>query len=75
MSDSPGIHIYTAKGFLNIMQEKIIICTITVKMSTKDRHHQLGIHVVSLIKLLMTANIFETGFPGIFQECRNIPGQ
>jgi hypothetical protein len=44
-------------------------------MSTKDRHHQPGTHVVSLVKLFMTANIFETGFPGIFQECRSIPGQ
>jgi hypothetical protein len=31
MSDSPGIHVYNAKGFLNKMQEKIIFWTITVK--------------------------------------------
>jgi hypothetical protein len=35
----------------------------------------VGNLVVSLFKLFTTANIFETGFPGIFQACRSIPGQ
>jgi hypothetical protein len=45
---------------------KIYFSPTLLKMSTRDPHHQLGIPVVSLIKLLMTANIFETGFLGIF---------
>jgi hypothetical protein len=47
---------------------KIYFALTLLKTSTRDPHHQL-------IKLLMTENIFETGFPGIFQDCRSIPGQ
>jgi hypothetical protein len=69
------MHGYNAIWFLFVKCVLNLFCTITVKNVYEGSPSPDGTHDVPLVKLFMTANIFETGFPGIFQACRSIPGK
>ncbi len=69
------MHGYNAIWFLFVKCVLNLFCSITVKNVSEGSPSPARIHVVSLVKLFMTANIFETAFPGIFQACRSILGQ